>query len=237
MPPGEPRERLIVALDVPSAEEARRLLDRVGDAVGVVKIGLELFTAAGPDIVRWAVARNKRVFLDLKLFDIGETVKRATAAAAELGATFLTVHAAGQTVRAAVEGRGRSPMKIMAVTVLTSFSDADLQESGVVESIRDTVLRRARLAAAAGADGVVASGGDTAIIRQALGPKLLIVVPGIRPTGSAHHDQIQVTTPARAIAGGADYLVVGRPIRDAADPAAVARAIQEEIAGAWTSGG
>lgn len=235
--PLESRERLIFALDVPSADEARRLLDRVGDAVSFVKIGLELFTAAGPDIVRWAVAQDKRVFLDLKLFDIGETVRRASAAAAELGATFLTVHAASQTVRAAVEGRGRSPMKIMAVTVLTSFSDADLRESGVVESIRDTVLRRARTAASGGADGFVASGGETAMIRREFGKGPLIVVPGIRPAGSSHDDQIQVTTPAGAIAAGADYLVVGRPIRDAADPAAAARAIQAEIEVALTYGG
>lgn len=235
--PIESRERLIFALDVPSADEARRLLDRVGDAVSFVKIGLELFTAAGPDIVRWVVAQDKRVFLDLKLFDIGETVRRAAAAAAELGATFLTVHAAGQTVRAAVEGRGGSLMKIMAVTVLTSFSEADLQESGVVESIRDTVLRRARTAASAGADGFVASGGETAMIRREFGKGPLIVVPGIRPAGSSHDDQIQVTTPAGAIAAGADYLVVGRPIRDAADPAAAARAIQAEIEVALTYGG
>ena len=235
--PIEPRERLIVALDVPSADEARRLLDRVGDTVGFVKIGLELFTAAGPDIVRWAVAQNKRVFLDLKLLDIGETVKRATAAAAELGVTFLTVHAVGQTVRAAVEGRGQSPMKILAVTVLTSFSDADLRESGVTESIRETVLRRARAAASAGADGVVASGGEAAMIRRDFGKGPLIVVPGIRPAGSSHDDQIQVTTPAGAIAAGADYLVVGRPIRSAADPAAAARAIQDEIDVALTYGG
>ena len=235
--PIESRERLIFALDVPSADEARRLLDRVGDTVGFVKIGLELFTAAGPDIVRWAVAQDKRVFLDLKLFDIGETVRRATAAAAELGATLLTVHAAGQTVRAAIEGRGRSPMKIMAVTVLTSFSEADLRESGVVESVRDTVLRRARSAASGGADGFVASGGETAMIRREFGKGPLIVVPGIRPAGSSHDDQIQVTTPAGAIAAGADYLVVGRPIRDADDPAAAARAIQAEIEVALTYGG
>ena len=235
--PIEPRERLIFALDVPSADEARRLLDRTGDAVCFIKIGLELFTAAGPDIVRWAVAQNKRVFLDLKLFDIGETVKRAAAAAAELGAAFLTVHAAGQTVRAAVEGRGGSPMKILAVTVLTSFSDADLRESGVAESIRDTVLRRTRAAVSAGADGVVASGGEAAMIRRDFGKGPLIVVPGVRPAGSSHDDQIQVTTPAGAIAAGADYLVVGRPIRDAVDPAAAARAIQAEIDVALTYGG
>lgn len=233
----EARDRLIFALDVPSSDEAKRLLDRVGDAVGFVKIGLELFTAAGPDIVRRTLAQNKRVFLDLKLFDIPETVKRATAAAAEMGATFLSVHATGQTVRAAVEGRGNSPMKILAVTVLTSLSKADLQETGVADSIPATVLRRASLAASSGADGVVASGVDAAMIRKALGRDPLIVIPGIRPLGKSHDDQVHVTTPAEAIAAGADYLVVGRPIRDAADPVAAARAIQNEIEIALTHGG
>ncbi len=231
------RERLIFALDVSSSEEAKRLLDRVGDAVGFVKIGLELFTAAGPDIVRWTLAQNKRVFLDLKLFDIKETVKRAAMAAAELGATFLSVHATGQTVRAAVEGRGNSSMKILAVTVLTSFSEADLKETGVADSISTTVLRRASLAASSGADGVVASGVEAAMIRRALGRDPLIVIPGIRPLGQSHDDQVHVTTPAEAIAAGADYLVVGRPIRDAADPVAAAGAIQSEIEIALTHGG
>jgi len=235
--PLEPRARLILALDVPSADEAKRLLDRVGDSVEVVKVGLELFTAAGPDIVRWAVAQGKRVFLDLKLLDIGETVKRTAAAAADLGVTFLTVHATSRTVRSAVEGRGCSPMKVLAVTVLTSFDESDLRETGIAESVRDTVLRRARLAAAAGADGVVASGGEAALIRTVLGKDPLIVIPGIRPVRSSHDDQLQVTTPAGAIAAGADYLVVGRPIRDAADPAAAARAIQAEIEVALTYGG
>jgi orotidine-5'-phosphate decarboxylase len=233
----EPRERLILALDVPSADEAKRLLDRVRDSVTFVKIGLELFTAAGPDIVRWALAQRKRVFLDLKLLDIGETVKRATAAAAELGVTFLSVHATGQTVRAAVEGRGRSAMKILAVTVLSSFDEADLLEMGVVESVHDTVLKRARLAISLGADGVVASGGEAAMIRRELGKVPIIVIPGIRPVGASHDDQVQVTTPAGAIAAGGDYLVVGRPIRDAADPAAAVLAIQAEVKAALTSGG
>jgi orotidine-5'-phosphate decarboxylase len=233
----EARERLIFALDVPSSDEAKRLLDRVGDAVGFVKIGLELFTAAGPDIVRWTLAQNKRVFLDLKLFDIRETVKRATVAAAEMGATFLSVHATGQTVQAAVEGRGNSPMKILAVTVLTSFSEADLQETGVADSISATVLRRASLAASSGADGVVASGVEAAMIRRVLGRDPLIVTPGIRSIGRSHDDQIHVTTPAGALAAGADYLVVGRPIRDAADPVAAAHAIQNEIEVALTYGG
>ncbi len=233
----EPRERLILALDVPSADEAKRLLDRVKDSVAFVKIGLELFMAAGPDIVRWALAQRKRVFLDLKLLDIGETVKRATAAAAGLGVTFLTVHATGQTVRAAVEGRGRSAMKILAVTVLTSFDEADLLEMGIVESVHDTVQKRARLAISLGADGVVAPGGEAAVIRRELGKGPIVVIPGIRPAGASHGDQVHVTTPADAIAAGGDYLVVGRPIRDAADPAEAARAIQAEIEVALAHGG
>ena len=231
----EPLERLILALDVPSADEAKRLLDRVEDSVRFVKIGLELFTAAGPDVVRWALAQRKRVFLDLKLLDIGETVKRATAAAADLGVTFLSVHATGQTVRAAVEGRGRSAVKILAVTVLTSFDEADLVEMGIVESVRDTVLKRARLAISLGTDGVVASGVEASMIRRELGKNPIVVIPGIRPVGSSHDDQVRVTTPAGAIAAGGDYLVVGRAIRDAADPAEAARAIQAEIEVALTS--
>ena len=229
---GDSRERLILALDVRSADEAKRLLDRVGDSVGFVKIGLELFTAAGPEIVRWAIAQRKRIFLDLKVLDIGETVKRATAAAADLGVTFFTVHAAGQAVRAAVEGRATSPMKILAVTVLTSFAESDLREAGLQGSLHEVVLQRARLAASCGADGVVASGIEAPMIRQALGKEVILVTPGIRPVGASRDDQAQVVTPTRALAAGADYLVVGRPIRDAADPAAAARAIQAEIAAA-----
>lgn len=226
------RDRLILALDVPSADEAQRLLDRVGDAVRFVKIGFELFTASGPVMVAAALAHGKKVFLDLKLYDIGETVKRATAVAADLGVTLFTVHAVGQTVAAAVAGRGSSPMKIIAVTVLTSLTGEDLKETGVEGSVPTTVLQRARLAAARGADGVVASGVDAAMIRDALGPQVVIVTPGIRPAGASGGDQVHISTPRGAILAGSDYLVVGRPIRDAADPAAAARAIQAEIAAA-----
>ena len=231
----DPHDRLILVLDVPSLDAAKRLLGRVGDTVRFVKIGLELFTAAGPEVVRWAIAQNKRVFLDLKLHDIGETVKRATAVAAELGATFLTVHAGSKTVRAAVEGRGSSSLKILAVTVLTSFAESDLRELAIPESVPDAVLRRARLAASCGADGVVASGLEVAMIRKELGQDLLIVTPGIRPAGASSDDQVHVSTPAAALAAGADYLVVGRPIRDAADPAAATRAILAEIVAACAS--
>ena len=226
------RERLILALDLPSADEAKHLMDRVGQEIVFVKIGLELFTAAGPEFVRWAIRQGKQVFLDLKLLDIGETVKRATAAAAELGVSMLTVHAGSKTIRAAMEGRGASPLKILAVTVLTNFAASDLEELGIRESMPDTVLRRARLATAWGADGLIAAGTQLEVIRMMIGGKPLIVTPGIRPAGSSPDDQISVATPTLALAAGADYLVVGRPIRNATDPAAAARAIQNEIAAA-----
>ena len=227
-----PRERLILALDLPSADEAKRLVDRVGQEIAFVKIGLELFTAAGPGIVRWAIQQSKQVFLDLKLLDIGETVKRATAAAAELGATLLTVHAGSKTVRAAVEGREAGSLKILAVTVLTNFADSDLEELGIREAMPDAVLRRARLAMAWGADGLIAAGTQLEVIRMMLGSKPIIVTPGIRPAGSSPDDQLSVATPTLALTAGADYLVVGRTIRNAPDPAAAARAIQAEIAAA-----
>ena len=226
------RERLILALDLQSADDAKRLMDRVGQEIAFVKIGLELFTAAGPGIVRWAIQQGKQVFLDFKLLDIGETVKRATAAAAELGATFLTVHAGTKTIRAAVEGRGASPLKILGVTVLTNFADSDLEELGIRESMPDAVVRRARLATAWGADGLVAAGTHLEGIRMLLGSKPIIVTPGIRPVGAFPDDQVNVATPTLALAAGADYLVVGRAIRNAPDPAAAARAIQGEIAAA-----
>ena len=226
------RERLILALDLPSADEAKRLIDRVGQEIAFVKIGLELFTAAGPEFVRWAIQQGKQVFLDLKLLDIGETVKRATAAAADLGIRMLTVHAGSKTIRAAIEGRGAGPLKILAVTVLTNFADSDLEELGIRESMPDTVLRRARLATAWGADGLVAAGTQLEVIRMMIGGKPIIVTPGIRTAGTSHDDQVNVATPTLALAAGADYLVVGRPIRNAPDPAAAARAIQSEIAAA-----
>ena len=226
----EHRQRLILALDVPSADEAKRLVDRVGQQVVFVKIGLELFTAAGPEIVRWAIQQEKQVFLDLKLLDIGETVKRATSAACELGVRLLTVHAGSKTIRAAVEGRGSSRLKIIAVTVLTNFADSDLEELGIKESMSDAVLRRARLAMAWGADGVVAAGTQLEVIRMMIGGKPILVTAGIRPGGTSPDDQVNVATPTLALAAGADYLVVGRPIRNAPDPATAARAIQDEIA-------
>jgi len=223
------RDRLILALDVPTAEEAEGLMDRVAGTVGFVKVGLELYTAAGPDIVRRALARGLRVFLDLKFLDIEETVRRATARVAALGVDFLTVHANRKALKAAVEGRGASPLKLLAVTVLTNFDANDLRDMGVQWSVADLVAARANLAAEVGCDGVVASGEEPAAIRAKVGPALLIVTPGIRPAGKGVDDHARPTTPAQAIKAGADYLVVGRPIRDAADPRAAAAAILAEM--------
>ncbi|HNK13082.1 MAG: orotidine-5'-phosphate decarboxylase [Nitrospira sp.] len=227
------RDRLIVALDVPSAAEAERLVDRMGDHVRFVKVGLELYTVAGPDIVRTMVDRGKRVFLDLKFLDIEETVRRATARVAAMGATFLTVHANRKALLAAVQGRGQSNLKLLAVTVLTNFDGADLQDMGIQRSVRDLVTARALLAAEVGCDGVVASGEEPEAIRAKVGPDLIIVTPGIRPTGTGTDDHARATTPTQTIAAGADYLVVGRPIRDAQDPALAAAAILAEMQAAF----
>jgi orotidine-5'-phosphate decarboxylase len=232
------RGRLILALDVPSAEEAERLLDRVGDAISFVKIGLELYTVAGPEMVRRAIARKKRVFLDLKFLDIEETVKRATARAAAMGIDFVTVHANRKALKAAIEGRGPvasdgSGLKLLAVTVLTNFDAADLRDMGIQWGVADLVAARAQLAAEIGLDGVVASGEEPSVIRQKVSKDLLIVTPGIRPTDSAADDHARVSTPTSAILAGADYLVVGRPIRDAADPRVASEAIVIEMQAAF----
>lgn len=241
MPSVEARERLILALDVPSAEEADRLMGRVGDAIRFVKIGLELYTAAGPDVVRRAIGRGKRVFLDLKFLDIEETVRRATAQVAGLGATFLTIHANRKALRAAVEGRGQRSagegLKLLAVTVLTNFDANDLRDMGIQWSVADLVAARAKLAAEAGCDGVVASGAEPAVIREKVGEPFLIVTPGIRPAGKGTDEHARVTTPTQAISAGADYLVVGRPIRDAADPREAAEAIVAEMQAAFDARG
>lgn len=227
------QDRLILALDVPSAEEADRLMRRVEGTVRFVKIGLELYTAAGPDIVKRALDRGNRVFLDLKFLDIDETVRRATARVAELGVEFLTVHANRKALNAAVEGREEHPLKLLAVTVLTNFDSADLRDMGVQWSVADLVVARAKLAAELGCDGVVASGEEPGIIRRNVGPKLLIVTPGIRPAGKGLDDHARPTTPTQSIKAGSDYLVVGRPIRDAAEPKEAAQAVLAEMQAAF----
>mgnify|MGYP003344079300 CR=1 FL=1 len=234
------RERLILAMDVPSGDEAERLMARVGDSVWFVKIGLELYTAAGPAIVESALAQGKRVFLDLKFLDIEETVRRATALVASMGVDFLTVHANRKALTAAVAGRGAARpdgLKLLAVTVLTNFDANDLRDMGVQWSVADLVAARAKLAHEVGCDGVIASGEEPVAIRQKVGGNFLIVTPGIRPSGTGAADHARVTTPTQTIKAGADYLVVGRPIRDAADPRQAADDIVREMQAAFDTRG
>jgi orotidine-5'-phosphate decarboxylase len=223
------RERLIAALDVPTAGEARALAERLGDAVRFYKIGLELFTAGGYfELLEWLRGRGGKVFADLKLYDIPETVRRAVTNLRSSGATFLTVHAERSIMEAAAREKG--DLKILAVTVLTSFDQRSIAEMGYAGSVQDLVLQRARVALEAGCDGVIASGLEAARIKAQFGDRLLVVTPGVRPAGSGAQDQKRVVDVAQAFANGADYIVVGRPIRDAADPRAAAAAIQATIA-------
>jgi orotidine-5'-phosphate decarboxylase len=223
-------DRLIVALDVPSVAQARQLIDKLAPAVGVYKIGLELLYAGGAEVAKELAEAGSKVFLDAKLLDIPQTIERATANIASLGAAFLTVHGLdAKTLDAARKGRGGSDMALLAVTVLTSLDQDDLNQQGIDMSPQDLALRRALFAQEAGFDGVVASGQEAGPIRKATGADFLIVTPGIRPEGGEVQDQARVTTPAEAIAAGADYLVVGRPITQADDPLAAAQAIVAEI--------
>jgi orotidine-5'-phosphate decarboxylase len=227
------RDRLIVALDVPGAEEARRLAGTLGEAVTFYKVGLQLqYAAGGIEFVRELTGAGKRVFFDAKLYDIGETVERAVENVARLGVDFLTIHANGPTLRAAAAGRGSSDLKLLAVTVLTSMGPEDLADLGFGGmSIEELVLKRAGQAAQAGVDGVIASGAEAASIRAAHAG-LTIVTPGIRRSSDPVGDQKRAMSPGEAIRAGADYLVVGRPISKAEDPRREAEAIQEEIAAA-----
>lgn len=228
-----PRDRLIVALDVPSVEDAKALIEKLGDSVGVYKIGLELLFSGGFELAHELARAGRSVFIDAKLLDIEATVERATAAIARSGAFFLTVHALDcKTLDAAVRGRAGSKLKLLGVTVLTNLDRDDLKEQGVDREPQELVIYRAMLAQEAGFNGVVASGQEAAALRQALGPDVLIVTPGIRPDGSKADDQTRTVTAGEAIDAGADYLVVGRPITRAPDPRAAAEAIVEEIASA-----
>jgi orotidine-5'-phosphate decarboxylase len=226
------RERLIVALDVPSADAARGLVDRVGTAAGLFKVGSQLFTAAGPGFVRELTHAGHRVFLDLKFHDIPNTVASAVRAAADLGVTLLDVHALGGAamIEAAAAARPQDT-RLLAITILTSHDESALARVGLAGSLAENVRRLALLAREAGADGVVASPQEVELIRQACGPDFLIVTPGIRPAGASQQDQARVATPQAALAAGASYLVVGRPITGATDPAAAAQAIVREMAG------
>jgi orotidine-5'-phosphate decarboxylase len=228
--PANPRDRLIVGLDLPSVEAAEAVIARLGDSVTFYKIGYQLAYAGGLKLIDKLADAGKKVFADLKMHDIGNTVEHGVASIARSGATFVTVHAYPQTMRAAVAGRGTSALKILGVTVLTSYDDADLREAGYATGVSALVQARATLAAEIGVEGLVCSGAEVASLRALIGPKLALVVPGIRPAGSATGDQKRVMTPAQAIAAGADYLVVARPVIGAADPKAAADAIVAEIA-------
>ena len=222
--------RIIVALDVDSATAARTLVARLGTQIGFYKVGMELYAAAGMDFVRELVGQGKHVFLDMKYFDIGETVKRAVRVAAPSGARFLTVHGSSQVMCAAREGRGDAALKILAVTVLTSFNQDDLTDMGYDRAMSDLVALRVRKAMEAGMDGLVCSPLDAAAVRALAGPQAILVTPGVRSGGSTKGDQKRVATPAEAIANGADYVVIGRQITRAADPAGEAGRVVEEIA-------
>jgi orotidine-5'-phosphate decarboxylase len=225
----EPRDRLIVALDIPSVTDAEAMIARLGDSVSFYKIGYQLGYAGGLSLAAELARAGKKVFVDLKLHDIGNTVARGVESVAKLGATFLTVHAYPQTMTAAVDARAGSNLKILAVTVLTSYDDNDLKDTGSRLGVSELVAMRARQAQAIGIDGLVCSGEEAANLRGIVGTGMSLVTPGIRPAGNAAGDQKRVMTPARAIAAGADYLVVGRPVMEAADPKAAADAIVAEI--------
>jgi len=226
-------ERLIVALDVPTPKEARALAEKLGDAARFYKIGLELFTAEGYfELLGWLTGRGNKVFVDLKLYDIPETVRRAVANLSGRGATFLTVHAHRSVMEAAAREKGE--MQILAVTVLTSFEQRDFQEFETMKTVEEIVLARARAAADAGCDGVIASGLEAKALKAEFKQRLRVVTPGIRPL-KANDDQKRAVDPAQAFANGADYIVVGRPIRDAADPREAAEGIQQTIASIFTA--
>lgn len=225
------RERLIVALDVPTAAEARALVEKLGDAACFYKVGLELFSAGGYfELIEWLTKRGNRVFADLKLYDIPETVRRATANLASSGAAFLTVHGHRSVMEAAAKEKGA--LKILAVTVLTSFDAKDLAEMRSTATVDELVMARARGAVECGCDGVIASGMESPKLKAEFGSKLLVVTPGIRAvTDRPTDDQKRAVDAAQAFKGGSDYIVVGRPIRNAPDPRAAALALQQTIAG------
>jgi orotidine-5'-phosphate decarboxylase len=228
----DPRQRLIVALDVSTAAAAQKIVATLGDSALTYKVGMQLYTAEGPQVVRDLIAAGRRVFLDLKYYDIPNTVAAAVREAAQLGISMLTVHASGggKMLQAAVEAARNQPgLMVLAVTVLTSMDEHDLENIGVRGTVVDSVVRLATIALANGCHGVVASAREASTLRTELGDQFAIVTPGVRPAGTGHGDQVRVVTPAEAIASGATYIVVGRPITEAPDPAAEARAILGQI--------
>jgi orotidine-5'-phosphate decarboxylase len=223
------RGRLIVALDLPGVAEAEAMVERLGDSVGFYKIGYQLAFAGGLPFAAALTRAGKRVFLDMKLHDIGNTVAKGVESVARMGVTFLTVHAFPQTLRAAAEAKQGSDLRLLAVTVLTSYDDTDLAEAGYSVSVDQLVAERAAQARDIGIDGIVCSAEEASPLRLIVGDGMALVTPGIRPAGSASGDQKRIMTPANAIASGADYLVVGRPIVGAADPKTAAEAIVQDM--------
>jgi orotidine-5'-phosphate decarboxylase len=223
------RERLIVALDLPSVAAAEKIVARLGDAICFYKIGYQLAYAGGLPFAAGLIATGKQVFLDLKLHDIGHTVELGVKSVAQMGATFLTVHGYPQTMKAAVAGKRGSTLRILAVTVLTSYDDADLAAAGYEMGVAELAAARAEQARDIGIDGLVCSAEEAPKLRDIAGPGMVLVTPGIRPSGSAGDDQKRVMTPAQAVEAGADYLVVGRPVLEAADPKHAAERIVAEI--------
>jgi orotidine-5'-phosphate decarboxylase len=231
----DPRDRLIVALDLPDVDAAEAMIARLGDSVTFYKIGYQLGYAGGLPLVRKLADAGKKVFADLKMHDIGNTVARGVESVAKLGATFLTVHAYPQTMQAAANASKGSGLKILAVTVLTSYDNDDLKAAGYQLGVSDLVAARAQQAQALGIDGLVCSPEEAGNLRKHIKPEMCLVTPGVRPAGADVGDQKRVMTPARAIAEGSDYLVVGRPVMEAADPRAAAEAIVAEITQALTN--
>ncbi|MEM8811050.1 MAG: orotidine-5'-phosphate decarboxylase [Pseudomonadota bacterium] len=227
--PGKPSDRIILALDVPDVSQARELVAKTAGHVGMYKIGMHLQFCGGLDLANELTAEGHRVFLDVKLLDIDNTVEKGVAAIAEMGVTFATIHAYPKAMRAAVRGRGASPLGLLGVTVLTSMDDGDLEEAGYGTNAETLVERRALDAETAGMTGIVCSPREAARLRAVLKPETLLVTPGIRPVDAASDDQRRVATPADAIRAGADFLVIGRPIAAAEDPKAAAGAIVEQM--------
>ncbi|HET7715957.1 MAG TPA: orotidine-5'-phosphate decarboxylase [Bauldia sp.] len=236
MKPIPARDRLIVALDMPTVAEAEAMVARLGDSASFYKVGLQLIFAGGIDLARRLAGEGKKVFLDAKLLDIDNTVEGAVESIVPLGVKFLTVHAYPKAMRAAIAARGAAPLALLGVTVLTSMDDADLRDAGFVGTAAELVAARAADAKAIGMDGIVASPAEAEAVRRIVGPGMTIVTPGIRPAGTASGDQKRMATPDGAIRAGADYLVVGRPVTTAADPKAAVNAIVTEIASALETG-
>ncbi len=231
----DPRDRLIVALDLASVAEARAMVERIGDAATFYKVGYQLAYGGGLSFVEELIRSGRQVFLDLKLHDIANTVEEGVRSVARLGVSFLTVHAYPQTMRAALKGKAGSPLRILAVTVLTSYDDVDLADAGYDMSPAELVARRAAQARDLRIDGIVCAPTEAATVRTLLGPDMFVVTPGVRPAGTEAGDQKRIMTPGDAIRCGASHLVVGRPITAATDPRAAAQAIADEMGAALAS--